>query len=309
MSTINFLCVGFAKCGTTTLHDILKQHNDIYLPIIKEPLYYYNREFYSKGFNWYKNRFYPHNAKQTCIGEINPLITLKENAKKVYQDFGDKLKIIFIMRNPVDRAFSHFKYSDRNIFIDIDKKSLSHGERFDYIVSQLLGVKNNQFYLMNTPYKHIITTGNYYNIINQYLQYYNRKNIKFLIFEEFINNPEIVCKELFHFLGININNDINYRIKSNEGNRIKRNETLGVICNFILQIRNNIILHTPYLGETFDLLLNKLYYIFSLLLTKKDNDKTKMSTHTRKMLEDYYREDKNHLTELIGKNLDNLWYI
>lgn len=40
MPEFSFLCVGFMKCGTTTFHEILKQHREIYLPIVKEPLYY-----------------------------------------------------------------------------------------------------------------------------------------------------------------------------------------------------------------------------------------------------------------------------
>ena len=55
----NVLCVGFAKCGTTTMYDIMKQHPDIYLSNIKEPIYYGSKNLeQNKGFNWYLNRYY-----------------------------------------------------------------------------------------------------------------------------------------------------------------------------------------------------------------------------------------------------------
>ena len=49
---INFYCVGAQKAGTTTLHDILIQHPEVYLPETKEAHFFDEDEKYKKGLNW-----------------------------------------------------------------------------------------------------------------------------------------------------------------------------------------------------------------------------------------------------------------
>lgn len=92
----NVLCVGFAKCGTTTLYDIMKQHSDIYLSGIKEPIYYGSRELIQeKGFEWYKRRYYCKNTNKKIVMEINPILGRNVPANQIKLDYGKDIKIIF----------------------------------------------------------------------------------------------------------------------------------------------------------------------------------------------------------------------
>lgn len=109
VSKPNVLCVGFAKCGTTTLYDILAQHPDIYLSRIKEPIYYSEKELEEKGFEWYLKRYYLKAPSQKVIMEINPLIAKCDIPKKIVMDYGKDTKIIFLIRNPISRLYSNFK--------------------------------------------------------------------------------------------------------------------------------------------------------------------------------------------------------
>ena len=105
----NVLCVGFAKCGTTTLYDIMKHHPEIYLSSIKEPIYYGDKELCNRGFEWYLKRYYPKKINEKVIMEINPIIGRDVPAKKISKDFGKDIKIIFMIRNPIERLYSEFK--------------------------------------------------------------------------------------------------------------------------------------------------------------------------------------------------------
>lgn len=308
MKKFDFMCLGFAKCGTTTLHEILKQHKDIYLPITKEPLYYNDVECYKRGYQWYRHRFYPKKITRKYLGEINPTITLKENAKKVYRDYGADMKLIFLIRNPVERAYSDFKFAERNSYIDTDKRNLCHGKRFDYMISRALKKEDDKIFLLNGPYKNIINIGRYQKKIQEYLKYYGRDNIKFIIFEEFIKQPQQICEELFDFLNIPIPKDINYYLKANEGNRIKRNELFGILYETMLEIRKKVILKTSFLGDKTESIIDNLFHFLYQCFTVEDKDKTKMSVKTREKLQDFYREDKNKLIELTHKDLNTLWF-
>ena len=53
MSLPNFMCIGAAKSGTTSLYDILKQHSDIFVPSFKEPHFFDIPSAYKNGISWY----------------------------------------------------------------------------------------------------------------------------------------------------------------------------------------------------------------------------------------------------------------
>ncbi len=89
----NILCIGFAKCGTTTLYDIFKQYPDIYLSNIKEPLFWGKKDLEEKGFDWYLERYYSF-ANKPNIMEINPMIAKNKEAKVIKQYYEDNFKIV-----------------------------------------------------------------------------------------------------------------------------------------------------------------------------------------------------------------------
>ena len=58
MSLPNFMCLGAAKSGTTTLYDILSQHSEIYIPSFKEPHFFDIPENYNNGIEWYEKNYF-----------------------------------------------------------------------------------------------------------------------------------------------------------------------------------------------------------------------------------------------------------
>lgn len=105
----NFLCVGTMKGGTTTLHDLLKQHPDIYLPTARKELRFFDvDENFDQGLAWYEPFFAGH-AGQAAIGEIAPTYAYHEDVPRRIRDvLGPDVKLIFSFRHPIDRAYSHY---------------------------------------------------------------------------------------------------------------------------------------------------------------------------------------------------------
>ena len=69
MSLPNFMCLGAAKSGTTSLYDILRQHADIYIPSFKEPHFFDIPENFSNGLEWYEKVYFK-NADKKIIADF-----------------------------------------------------------------------------------------------------------------------------------------------------------------------------------------------------------------------------------------------
>ena len=100
----DFLGIGAQKAGTTWLYENLRRHPQMYLPNTKE-IHYFDWYFY-KSIHWYCKHFMAV-EKNKLKGEITPCYsTLSENKIKLIHKINPQLKIILILRNPIERAWS-----------------------------------------------------------------------------------------------------------------------------------------------------------------------------------------------------------
>lgn len=106
----NFLIVGAQKCGTTSLHEYLYQHPQIYLPEGKETKFFAEDARYSKGITYYEDVCFSTYSGESAVGEVDPDYMYFEQALERIAEHLDlrTTKLIFVLRNPVDRAFSHY---------------------------------------------------------------------------------------------------------------------------------------------------------------------------------------------------------
>ena len=138
MSLPNFMCIGASKSGTTSLYDILKQHSDIFLPSFKEPHFFDIPLVYQNGIEWYKKTYFQSVKNEKCIGDFTPTYLFDEHApERILNDLGVNMKFIIILRNPVDRAYSHYLHSKRDLhehlsFEDALKKKVD--EKNNYLI-------------------------------------------------------------------------------------------------------------------------------------------------------------------------------
>ena len=172
----NLLLAGAGRSGSTFLFSCLKQHPQIYLSKIKELRYFSSN--YELGESWYLNHF---KCKMDfpVVGEASTEYLYSESATKKIFEFNPNFKIIFMFRNPVERAFSNFK---REIQIWGESRSFEH----------ILRV-SNRYTLPSMYSKHI----------SRFLEYFPKENLKVIIFEKFIKDVPNYLKEICEFLKIN----------------------------------------------------------------------------------------------------------
>jgi hypothetical protein len=115
-----FLGIGVQKGGTTWLHETLKMHASVFLPTPKELMFFDNAKHFRKGMNWYISHF-QHSAPHQIAGEITPGYFWVADApphdfdhfrrgipRRVKEALGSEVKLIVLLRNPIDRAISAY---------------------------------------------------------------------------------------------------------------------------------------------------------------------------------------------------------
>ncbi len=201
---INFLCIGAQKAGTTTLYNVLKQHSQIYLPPAKEIYFFSNDDLYARGEEWYHSHFRG-KKNERAIGEITPDYLSSLTAPQRIFSYNDEMKLIVLLRDPAERAFSQYLMKTRNgrenrsfaDCVDRDLENLNKG---------LNGTNTNSY----------LGRGLYSRQIARYLEYFSPGNFHVVMFEDFARDQEGEIKKILAFLGVNEDETLDYRIKSNQ---------------------------------------------------------------------------------------------
>ena len=204
----DFLIVGAAKSGTTSLYYYLKENPRIFMSEPKEPWFFTfvdNPPEYTSpdplGGVIFKTCQYIglfKNAKDNqIIGEASPSYLCKyeetiKNIKKLYGENYKKIKIIIIIRNPAQRAWSMYNHFKKNLNEPLEFKDAI---QLDVIRERM---KNN----WNMFYDYICV-GQYYNQISAYFSEF--LNVKVFLFEELKKDSLNVVKEITDFLGVDSN--------------------------------------------------------------------------------------------------------
>ena len=279
---LDFVVAGAAKSGTTTLNRLLMQHPDILLPRIKETNFFsYEKEF-EKGMQYY-NSFFIGVSTDKCIGEVCPSYMYYTNVpERLFNEFGSELKIIFILRDPVDRAFSNFLMHKRRGYQKFD---------FEY------AIKKEEKRIeegAETSYKDYIRIGFYASQIKKFESYF--KNIKIIFFEDFINNQNKIANDIFSFLGVE-------KIQISETHSNNSGEIRSKIVRDFIFGRSRIRKALGFFIRSRYLKSKIIHFIERLNISSKKNGK--ISPETRRYLIDkYFINEIIEIERITGKSLE-----
>ncbi len=291
----NFFCVGTKKGGTTTLQDILVQHPDIYLPKVKETKFFAIEEKYSKGIEYYKKEYFSRCNGQKAVGEIDPAYMFVPYApSRIHKALGDEIKIIFLLRNPVDRAYSHYLMNYR---WGIESRLFEEAiEAPEIVPSEGLSLDDfsNKY---NFCYRE---TGYYAKQISAYLKFLKRSNMIFFVFEEDIkSNIRSTIESIEKFLGIR-HVELNFNKISNPASmprfRIIRDFTRKT--NIVRKIGKHFF---PSQSLRYRILM-RIDEMNQVEIKPKPLD----SSFKKYLLDKYYKEEVKALEVILNRNL-SVW--
>ena len=287
----NFIIIGAMKAATTSLYTYLKQHPDVFMTSIKEPKFFNNFnkdskfEIQGKGLvkiktlEQYQNLF--QEAKnEVAIGEASPSYIFDENCHILIKKILPKAKIIAILRQPVDRAYSNFLHAKR-----ADQEEESDFEKAFTEKNKILndGIKKHYY----------LEKGFYYKQLKRYYDIFPTKNIKIILFEDLIKNPKKITCEVFKFLNVDSSFTPNTSKKANVSGVPK-----GILGWIVMKLRKNNLMPNIEFSKIFP------EFIVNLMLNIIYSKPKKISNKLiKKLTEQYYIEDIRKLEKLINRNL------
>ena len=222
----NFFLAGFQKCGTTSLYNYLIQHNDILQGKIKE-----NNILSKSSYNYHEYiSYFPYYRKnKIAICGSHQLTYFPLGLKRIKQHFPEA-KLILIVRDPIDRAFSAYQHGCRHSkdskytfgeWVDIELEILNKLKNIEDIYeifenTKWRGYQENSWDI-NERYSAgmYISRGIYSNYINEIKSLSLDYHVTSL--EELSMNPETTLNEIYGFLNIKYSKNIQLKIHNSGG--------------------------------------------------------------------------------------------
>jgi hypothetical protein len=131
-----FIIIGAQKAGTTSLYKYLRQHPNI-VPALKKEVKFFDCN-YDLGLDWYRSHF-PYHSKlngQKMTGEASPHYLFHPLAARRIANVLPEVKLIALLRNPVERAYSHYQLNVRR-----GREPLSFEQAIDKEEERLQGMR------------------------------------------------------------------------------------------------------------------------------------------------------------------------
>lgn len=198
MEKTNLFVVGAAKAGTSSLWELLGSHPEIYVPedeLNKEPSYFCEYGAWM-GLENYEQLFESGSGCRYRCDASTAYLTAPEAAKRIH-DYNPDAKIIIIVRNPVDRAYSLYNWMVQDGYEWAP--SFEKAVRLEEKRKKNFGPKFLQpQYFWNYMY---LTSGLYSSQIERYKVEFG-ENVLLLTFEELIAKPDVVLDKVYEFLGV-----------------------------------------------------------------------------------------------------------
>ncbi|MCA9395605.1 MAG: sulfotransferase [Candidatus Omnitrophica bacterium] len=194
----NFIIAGAPRCGTTWLYEILSAHPQIYMakPRQPEPKFFLKDDLYARGFDWYMQKYFAQaDSGKYVMGEKTT--NYLEGGNKVAQRISRHLpevKLIFVFRNPIDRAYSNYRWSKMNGF-----ETLSFKEAVETEENRIRNLSPELQHIQ--PYSYL-SRSVYAQHLKAFTDCFPKDRLCFVKYEDMISGPRPVLNKLCGYIGV-----------------------------------------------------------------------------------------------------------
>ena len=305
MKKPNLFIAGHPRSGTSSLHNYLNQHPEIFMTAIKEPNYF-ARDFHEESDNFHKKKLYlPYRTEKQYLrlykrwnnekiaGEASWTNLYSRVAAKEIYDFNQQAKIIIMFREPVDFLYSY--HSAARFALGEDCKELI----------EALAVENARKKGKCLSKRVIAPSWLYYSDFIKYAEHVNRflylfpiNQIKIIVFESFINEIQNAYEDILKFLNV----DSNFRPEFNIVNPNKKLKWPNL---------KKYTLDSPYFRKTLRLLFSDDRYAAMKKIYKDKmviyQPRPPLDKSLRKALMTKFKGDVEKISKLLQIDLIALW--
>ena len=269
---VDFIGIGFPKCGTTWIQNVIDQHPQFYKPKFKEFWFFFSKELheftimpdtYKESNSWYLSHFKGKKSSQ-ITGEFTPTYIYDYDGLVKIKTMFPTVKIIISIRNIIEMMYSQYHYMRSSVVDTIDRNLF---EIYDH---------NDQ------KYQSFRNLGKLCYYLEQAMRVFKGHEILIIDFNDIRHNPGKTVKQLYRFL--EIDEDFKPDIQPQNYAREAIFPRLNQLIHFIYSILKKF--NIGWLAYKFP----TLYSIFLKINTKKKK-KNKILKEEYNLMFNYYHDD------------------
>ena len=280
---VDFFIVGAPKAGTTSLYHYLSEHPQVEMSCQKEPDYFSDKAIHEQGMYYAKNRVDTLDKYESLFvqkesvvyGEASVSYLFYENVAEDIKKYNPNAKIIIMLRNPIERAFSHYLMDYRLGLIS---------DSFENVLAKKSKHKNAHLF-----YQQYIEVSKYAKQIQRYLDFFKKENILFIDYEDFKKNVSKTVDQVYNFLNISTEFVADINTKHNTF-IMPKNKIIRLIYSFVFLRKILTFLFPIYLVKNIRVLLFK------------SDEKPELLKETRSLLKRIFNDDIKNLEEVLSKD-------
>ncbi len=303
----NMIIIGAPKTGTTSLHYYLSQHPDIFMSDDKEP-HYFCTDLHEENDDFFKfNKYFRYRSeekylsifqdaeKEHVVGEASTTYIYSKVAAKNIHSFDPSTKIIAIIRDPLDLAYSWYNYL----------KFLTHETAVSFEVALELEASRKAdsskipdcvLYPTSIFYSEVV---DFKNNLKRFTDLFPKDQCKFILYDDLKNDVAAVYKEVLEFLKVDPSFEADYSMKNVSGGaRFKgvKEKVDNISFAFrqkFYQYRNTVV-------------LKKAKEAYNTVFVK-EGEKTSLSEKERREAQKWFKNQVEETGKMLGEDLLNKW--
>ncbi|MGH3504506.1 MAG: sulfotransferase [Nocardioidaceae bacterium] len=294
----DFLVIGAYKCGTTSLCHYLSGHDQIFLPHLQEPRFFAlpdgvasrrkgrvprvdRRDVYARRHAWTLEQYaslFAAAPRHSMAGECSPeYLRSSASAAPAIRDQIPDAKLLAILRNPVERAFSEYLHFVRDGL---------EQDTFEVAISRRQSLRPKHSYVL---------TGYYASQLASYLKRFPGEQLKIVLFDDLRDDPTRTLRDLFSWLGVDQPATLGASERLNPSG-MPRGRLVAAAYRARRRLR-------PYVKPWFP---RRVQTRIDRVLSQR-LDRPVLRNETRRRLCAVYAEDVLLLDEITGRDLSGRW--
>lgn len=268
----SFIYGGTAKAASTWLYECLKEHPEVAIHPDTDSLHYFDIN-YHRGFDWYTEQFDPHDAS-AVIGEITTSYLNRSPAPSRIATRLPNVTLLFCLRNPIERAFSHWWHGKSRGYWDYE-----FNEIFDYYL----------------PYQMWVKPGFYASHLTRFDRYFDQDQLNVFFFDDIKSDSKKYIQEVFSTIGVD---ETFVPTRLGEKSNSARGEAPDLYQDGVQWVKT----HAP---EPIKKGVKPVWERTRWLFEDRSTYETGMESTIRRELEEIYAPDIKRLSERTGRSLDH----
>ena len=275
----NCFIAGGIRCGTTWLHAALAEHPEVCVSKIEKEIHYFDRHF-EQGENWY-NGYFSANINARWTVDATPAYLDAPHVAQRLQQFEPDARLIFMLRNPTQRAYSDYC------------RRLNHGQ---------LSLDTDYELRPDAP---LVKHGRYFEHLQTYCRYFHRDQMLILLYEDLERDPAALLQRVLQFLSLADFTPPNLHTRTNHTKPLKRWPLLHEGLRFCY----HAALHLPMFGSLmFRLRSQNAFSFYHRLNRSASLTYPPFNMELQRRLIDYYRNDVAQLADWLQVDLSH-WHL